>query len=45
MLAYQAVGSGVSECVLALGFEKMEKGSLTAKLRRPHQPARPARAG
>jgi acetyl-CoA acetyltransferase len=30
-LAYQAVGSGVSECVLALGFEKMEKGSLGAK--------------
>jgi acetyl-CoA acetyltransferase len=25
------VGSGVSECVLALGFEKMEKGSLGAK--------------
>jgi acetyl-CoA acetyltransferase len=31
MLAYQAVGSGVSECVLTLGFEKMEKGSLTTK--------------
>src|SRR5207249_2775318 len=31
MLAYQAVGSGVSECVLALGFEKMERGSLGAK--------------
>jgi sterol carrier protein 2 len=31
MLAYQAVGSGVSECVLALGFEKMEKGSLSNK--------------
>ena len=31
MLAYQAVGSGVSECVLALGFEKMERGSLTNK--------------
>ena len=31
MLAYQAVGSGVSECVLALGFEKMEKGSLTTR--------------
>src|SRR5262249_2841529 len=26
-----AVGSGVSECVLALGFEKMEKGSLGSK--------------
>jgi sterol carrier protein 2 len=31
MLAYQAVGSGVSDCVLALGFEKMEKGSLTTR--------------
>ncbi|HKA87640.1 MAG TPA: lipid-transfer protein [Haliangiales bacterium] len=31
MLGYQAVGSGVSECVLALGFEKMEKGSLGSK--------------
>jgi acetyl-CoA acetyltransferase len=31
MLGWQAVGSGVSECVLALGFEKMEKGSLGTK--------------
>jgi acetyl-CoA acetyltransferase len=31
MLAYQAIGSGTSECVLALGFEKMEKGSLGTK--------------
>jgi len=30
-LAYQAVGSGVVECALALGFEKMERGSLGAK--------------
>jgi acetyl-CoA acetyltransferase len=30
-LGYQAVGSGASECVLALGFEKMEKGSLGMK--------------
>ncbi len=30
-LAWQAVGSGASECVLALGFEKMEKGSLGMK--------------
>ncbi len=30
-LAYQAIGSGASDCVLALGFEKMEKGSLGAK--------------
>ena len=31
MLGAQAIGAGVSECVLALGFEKMEKGSLGAK--------------
>src|SRR5215207_2715314 len=31
MLAAQAIGGGVSECVLALGFEKMEKGSLGTK--------------
>jgi acetyl-CoA acetyltransferase len=31
MLAAQAIGSGQSECVLALGFEKMEKGSLGTK--------------
>jgi acetyl-CoA acetyltransferase len=30
-LGYQAVGTGVSECVLSLGFEKMEKGSLGMK--------------
>src|ERR1700693_1734502 len=30
-LAYPAVGSGMNECVLALGFEKMERGSLGAK--------------
>jgi sterol carrier protein 2 len=31
LLAAQAVAGGVSECVLALGFEKMEKGSLGTK--------------
>ena len=30
-LAYQAITSGLNECVLALGFEKMERGSLAAK--------------
>ncbi|MBI2890361.1 MAG: lipid-transfer protein [Nitrospirae bacterium] len=30
-LAAQAVGSGAVECALAMGFEKMEKGSLGAK--------------
>ena len=30
-MGYQAVGSGLNECVIALGFEKMERGSLGAK--------------
>jgi acetyl-CoA acyltransferase len=30
-MARQAVRGGISDCVLALGFEKMEKGSLTPK--------------
>jgi acetyl-CoA acetyltransferase len=31
MLAAQAVAGGLYECVLALGFEKMEKGALASK--------------
>jgi sterol carrier protein 2 len=31
MMAKQLVEGGISECTLALGFEKMEKGSLGAK--------------
>jgi acetyl-CoA acetyltransferase len=31
-LGYQAVGSGANECVLAFGFEKMEKGPLEKQL-------------
>ena len=31
MLAAQAVAGGMAECVLALGFEKMEKGALGSK--------------
>jgi sterol carrier protein 2 len=31
MLAKQAVEGGLYECVLALGFEKMEKGAIAAK--------------
>ncbi|MEM9072907.1 MAG: lipid-transfer protein [Myxococcota bacterium] len=31
MLAQQAVAGGMAECVLAVGFEKMEKGALGAK--------------
>ncbi len=31
MLAKQAIEGGVAECVLALGFEQMEKGALASK--------------
>ena len=31
-LAYQFVRGGSSDCALALGFEKMEKGSLGSKV-------------
>ena len=31
MLAAQAVAGGMAECVLAVGFEKMEKGALGSK--------------
>jgi sterol carrier protein 2 len=32
MLAKQLVEGNMANCVLALGFEKMERGSLTAKV-------------
>ena len=35
-LAYQFVRGGSSDCALALGFEKMEKGSLGSKVRKLH---------
>jgi len=31
-LGYQAVASGLNECVLAFGFEKMQKGPLDSQL-------------
>lgn len=31
MLAAQAIAGGMADCVLALGFEKMEKGALGSK--------------
>jgi acetyl-CoA acetyltransferase len=31
MLARQAIAGGIAECVLAVGFEKMEKGALASK--------------
>lgn len=33
LLAQQLVQGGIAQCVMALGFEKMERGSLTAKVR------------
>lgn len=35
LLAKQILDSGNAECVLAVGFEKMERGSLTPKVRVP----------
>lgn len=35
-LAKQLVESGNNDCVLALGFEKMERGSLSAKVYKLH---------
>lgn len=32
MLAKQIIEAGTGECVLALGFEKMERGSLSSKV-------------
>lgn len=37
-LARQAIEGGSAECVLALGFEKMEKGALSAKFSDREQP-------
>lgn len=32
LLAQQLVAGGIAECVLAVGFEKMKRGSLTGKV-------------
>ena len=32
-MANQLVAGGMADCVLALGFEKMQKGSLTSQVR------------
>ena len=32
-LAYQFIAGGLSNCALALGFEKMMKGSLTSQVK------------
>ncbi|EGR29748.1 n-terminal domain protein [Ichthyophthirius multifiliis] len=37
-LAYQFIQGGAQDCCLALGFEKMEKGSLTLKYKDREQP-------
>lgn len=38
ILAKQLVETGQNDCVLAVGFEKMERGSLGAKVCRSHFP-------
>jgi sterol carrier protein 2 len=43
MLARQAVAGGLAECVLAVGFEQMQKGALSAQVDGPHEPARSPR--
>jgi len=37
-MAKQFIEGGISECVLALGFEKMEKGSLDSDVENPTHP-------
>lgn len=37
-MAHQFITSGLQDCALALGFEKMEKGSLTMKYNDRAQP-------
>ena len=44
MLGKQAVEGGIAECVLVVGFEKMEKGALGSKFTDRDEPARQARA-
>merc|ERR1711910_3592 len=40
-LAHQLVGGGIANCVLALGFEKMQKGSLAATFSDRANPVQP----
>lgn len=35
ILAKQLIETGQNDCILAVGFEKMERGSLGAKVRTP----------
>ncbi len=44
-LAAQAIRGGLADCTLALGFEKMQPGSLTSSLRRPRAADDEASAG
>lgn len=34
LIAKEAIESGLNDCVLALGFEKMERGSLSSKVKK-----------
>ena len=45
MLGKQAIEGGLAECVLVVGFEKMEKGALGVEVHRPREPRRQARPG
>jgi sterol carrier protein 2 len=40
-LAYQLISGGVSNCILALGFEKMQKGSLSSVFSDRANPVQP----
>lgn len=40
-MAYQFISGGLHDCVLAAGFEKMEKGSLTLKYGDRESPLEP----
>ena len=37
-LARQSVRAGLADCALAIGFEKMQSGSLGGRLQRPREP-------
>lgn len=40
LLAQQLVAGGVADCVLAVGFEKMKRGSLTGKVNMEFLPSK-----
>lgn len=40
-MAYQLISGGLNDCILAAGFERMEKGSLTMKFADRENPLSP----